>query len=307
LNLSAEFCGGLQLRGDGLYTTSEPVGVRAAEVEMAVNEKGDHVTLGSGAEGIVLRGHVTQTKEPVSVKIVRSSSRREILNEIRAMMTVTSPHLVRLLGAYRVGPHVHLVREFFDIGSLADLSRNLEGLTPPEMVANFMTQIASGLESLHATNIVHRDMKPSNMLIKTNGTVKVADFGVARSVDSRKASEGTTAYMSPERLGSEDCSFAADVWALGLTAFELVTGNTPHKQECITDLWEFHNGPLPRLAGDSPRGLQLLVERTLQRNPADRFSATQIKEIQHDQIATAEEVKIWLLRLCDSGVRPWTV
>jgi serine/threonine protein kinase len=181
------------------------VGVRSEDVELERDTDGQEVLLGAGAQGQVVRGRMVQTQEPVSVKVVRASvdspsTCKEIVNEIRAMMAVDSPNLVKLHGAYVAERGlIHIVREFFDIGSLNGFIRRMlkpRGMrtVPPEMIANFSVQIATGLGSLHSKNIVHRDVKPENVLINMKGEVKVADFGISRSVDTSKV-QGMQDYM----------------------------------------------------------------------------------------------------------------
>merc|ERR1719375_2364104 len=147
---------GLELTEDGLAADGEDFGLRSNDVEVTRDKDGEETILGRGAQGVVLLGRLRTTAEPVSVKVMRATATdrdacKEIVNEVRAMMAVTSPNLVRLHGAYVRGSAVHLVREFFDFGSLGDLRSRLgpAGVLPPA-IANVFAQIASGLAALHA-------------------------------------------------------------------------------------------------------------------------------------------------------------
>ena len=125
---------------------------------------------------------------------------------------------------------VHVVLELMDLGSLADMRKAMVSTDPPpeRVVANITLQVVTGLTALHAAHQLHRDIKPQNILINTEGWVKLADFGIAKELDSTAALAqtfvGTSTYMSPERATGQAYSYQADVWSVGLVVYELATG-----------------------------------------------------------------------------------
>lgn len=215
------------------------------------------------------------------------------------MMAVTSPNLVRLHGAYVTGSAVHLVREFLDFGSLADLCARLgpAGTLPPAYAANVFAQISAGLAALHAVDLAHLDMKPENILLNLRGEVKVGDFGIARSIMSATAGGcGTAAYAAPERLEGAAGGIKADVWALGIMAYEALTGDAPHKR-CATlaDVWDFAtSGPLLRLPAGAPDQLARFVELSVQRDAEARASAAELAALPFDPRATDKQLAMFL-------------
>lgn len=295
---------GLELREDGIAAAGIAKGIRSDDVEVPRDAAGEETVLGRGAQGVVKLGRLRATAELVSVKVMRATADdrdacKEIVNEVRAMMAVTSPNLVRLHGAYVRDSHVHLVREYFDFGSLADLRGRLgpAGVLPPAIAANVFAQIASGLTALHAVDIVHRDMKPGNVLINLRGEVKVGDFGIARSAQSTGAAGcGTAAYAAPERLDGGAGGREADVWALGMMAYEALTGDAPHRKcETLTAVWEFATrGSLPRLPAGAPAQLATFVELSVQRDPAARASAATLAALPFSPRATGPDLEMFL-------------
>ena len=134
----------------------------------------------------------------------------------------------------------YLVLEHVDGPTLAEeLSRR--GRYPPEEVARIGQQVCAGLAHAHAAGLVHRDVKPRNLLRAPDGTVKLADFGIARADDSTQITLagtvlGTAAYLAPEQARGEPVTPAADVYALGVVLYELLTGKPPHDAHSLPEL-----------------------------------------------------------------------
>ena len=175
----------------------------------------------------------------------------------------------------------YLAMEFLDGRQLADLIDEHPQL-PASWAAALGAQIAAGLAAAHAEGVTHRDLKPANVMLLPGGLVKVLDFGLGRMVDdtggSRLTSSGVTVgtarYMAPEQFHTSAVTPAADLYALGCVLFELLTGVPPFHSASPLELGQKHctetPPPLRTLRQDVPRDLELLIDRLLRKEPADR-------------------------------------
>lgn len=245
--------------------------------------------LGRGAGGIVARGVHRPTKTPLAVKIVRvedKAKRSQLINDLRTLLRMTeSCFLIKLYAAYvhKDTGCVHVALEYMDYGSLADVNQKIDRMPEP-ILALVMIQILEGLKTLHLNYIVHRDVKLGNILVNSQGSVKVTDFGISKKLGDQAVMcdtfVGTATHMSPERVMGEDYSFAADIWSLGLCAFELSSGQYPYGSiHSFPVLFDYLcNKPEPRLPqGRFSRPLCEFVERQLVRDPQRRFTAIQLQ------------------------------
>ena len=137
-------------------------------------------------------------------------------------------------------------------------------------------QACQGLAHAHAAGLVHRDVKPHNLLLRTDETLKVADFGIARAAEATALTQvgtvlGTAAYLAPEQAAGEKVTAAADVYSLGAVLYELLTGRPPYEPASLADLADRQEiRPVSELAPDVPRHVEDAVMRSLARNPAYR-------------------------------------
>jgi predicted Ser/Thr protein kinase len=171
-----------------------------------------------------------------------------------------------------------IVMEYVEGGSLEELLLG-EGAQPPDRVLEWLEQAAHALDAAHRHGVIHRDVKPGNLLLARDGTVRVADFGVASAagLDSLTATGtvlGTAGYLAPEQARGEPTTPAADRYALAVVAFELLTGQRPFESDSITAEATAHvNAPVPRISehADLPRALDPVFERALAKDPTERF------------------------------------
>merc|ERR1719229_1174913 len=144
-----------------------------------------------------------------------------------------SPFLIQLYTAYvhRDTGCVHVALEYMDYGSLADVKRKSQ-IIPETVLALMLMQILEGLKILHLSSVIHRDVKPENILVNSHGFVKVTDFGISKKLGEERefldTFVGTQIYMSPERVLGEGYSFPVDIWSLGLCVYELATGSSAY-------------------------------------------------------------------------------
>jgi mitogen-activated protein kinase kinase 1 len=179
----------------------------------------------------------------LAVKIVQmnvqAEIRKNIIGELRALHSTRCPYVVAYRGAFFGDGSVSIVLEYADGGSVGDVTRKLGYIEEPPL-REIARQTLLGLEYLHCEKkIVHRDVKPSNVLVNTDGSVKIGDFGVsshlANSVAKCDSWVGTVTYMSPERISGESYAFDSDVWSLGLSLLECATGRFPYPPEDATE------------------------------------------------------------------------
>ena len=222
--------------------------------------------LGRGGMGVVWRAHDALLGREVAVKEVvlpptlRQGERRSVegrvLREARAAARLNHPGAVTLFDVVQDEGHTFIVMELVEAPTLADLVRS-HGPLPPGRVAEIGMQLAGTLEAAHRAGIVHRDVKPANVMVPAEGPVKLADFGVAfLHGDPRLTATGVVlgspAYMAPEQASGEPSGPPADLWALGATMFFAVEGQPPFDKGALipTLAAVVNEGPQPpRRAG----------------------------------------------------------
>ena len=202
--------------------------------------------LGHGGMASVHLAHDSALDRTVAIKLVSEAfaaevdARRRLVREARFAARLSHPNVVRIYDVSDVDERPYLVLEHVDGPTLAEeLSRR--GRYPPEEVARIGQQVCAGLAHAHAAGLVHRDVKPRNLLRAPDGTVKIADFGIARADDSTQITLagtvlGTAAYLAPEQARGEPVTPAADVYALGVVLYELLTGKPPHDADSLPEL-----------------------------------------------------------------------
>jgi len=247
-------------------------------------ELGDH--LGAGACGVVCKGTVKATGMPLAIKTIKvddKGKREQLLNEIRGLVSAKDcPNLIQLYAGFvskKTGA-VHIALEFMDRGSLGDLKKRVLARggngVPSTVLANITQQTMLGLDHLHEKRILHRDLKPDNILHNAAGEVKLTDFGIAKDLDGTvemgRTFVGTVTYMSPERCLGQDYTLSSDIWSVGMVTYELATGQYP-----FTDVSNFSalfmqlcDQPEPRLNDSYDPDLADFVARCLTRDLAGR-------------------------------------
>jgi serine/threonine protein kinase len=191
--------------------------------------------IGRGGMALVFVARDHERDETVAVKLLADNLsvdpdlRERFRREAALAKRLSHPNIVRVLESGETDGRAYIVLEYVDGGSLADeLLRN--GPLPAERVAALGAQAAAGLAHAHACGLVHRDIKPLNLLLGSDGTLKISDFGVARTLDGTRLTQagwivGTAAYLAPEQARGEETTPAADVYALGVVLRELMNAD----------------------------------------------------------------------------------
>lgn len=250
--------------------------------------------IGSGSMGTVYQAKVIETGVKVALKFPHpsfassKSSVQRFMREANATIAIQSPHVVRTyaVAKLRRGMPV-LVMEYVQGVDLADYIDHSEGPIPLGKAVVIIDQIAAGLAAAHAAGVIHRDLKPGNVLVKnieSQPIAKVFDFGlsVILTEESRLtytgSAFGTPHYMAPEQIrDTKHVDERADIYALGVLAYELISGRWPFVGATAKDIWNdaLYSDPWPLRTRrpDTPEELCAIVTQAMARDPSQRFSS----------------------------------
>ncbi|VTT99467.1 serine threonine protein kinase : Serine/threonine protein kinase OS=Planctomyces maris DSM 8797 GN=PM8797T_15666 PE=4 SV=1: Pkinase: WD40: WD40 [Gemmataceae bacterium] len=239
--------------------------------------------LGQGGMGVVYEARDPALDRTVAVKLVKGpADPTRFLREARAAARIIHPNCVPIFDLGEQDGSPFLVMELVAGMSAADyVERN--GPLPPGVATAIVAAACRGIDAVHAAGLVHRDIKPSNLLISTGGTVKVADFGLARAVDGNAPTLtgdraiGTPHYMSPEQCYAEPADARSDVYSLGATYYVLLTNRYPFKGEHELQVMFAHcNDPVPdprAVVPGVPEECARIVRRAMAKKPAERYQS----------------------------------
>ena len=243
--------------------------------------------IASGGAAIVWRAYDRHLARSVAIKLLHPHHANDptvverFERESRSAAQLSHPNAVRIYDTGREDDLVYLVMEHVDGPSLRAVM-NEHGRMDPVVVAALGEQVASALGAAHSHGLVHRDVKPANILIASDGTVKVTDFGIAKALSGTDATlttpgtvVGTAAYVAPEQLEDRVVDARADISALGVVLHECLTGKPAFSGDTptATAAMRLSHDLLPprQLRADVPRGLDDVVSRAARRDPAGRF------------------------------------
>lgn len=268
--------------------SARPAEEPAAEPLEPGSMVGRYLTLsriGVGGMGIVYRAHDTELNRTVALKVLPPALSKypEYLKrfhtEAQAQARLNSPHVVTLheLMDHPVGKV--LVLEYVEGETLENRLRHYGPLSVPEAVRVF-EQAMRGVEHIHRAGVVHRDLKPSNIFITRDGEVKLMDFGIAQLMDKHDPSQngamvGTLLYISPEQINGRETDGRSDVYTLGISLFEAVTGRLPFERRTDYALMHAHvqeNPPSPKeFQRRLPRELEAVILKAIAKDPNRRY------------------------------------
>ena len=260
--------------------------------------------IAAGGTSTVYRGLDMRLDRPVALKVMdsRYAGDQQFLTrfqmEARTVARLKDPGLVAVYDQGLDARHPYLVMELIDGGTLRELLTE-RGPMPPHAVVAVLRPVLGGLAAAHRAGLVHRDVKPENILISDDGEVKIADFGLVRAVAAAKITStsvilGTAAYLSPEQVRDGDASPRSDVYAAGILVYELLTGRTPFSGDSALSVayqrLETDVPPPGSVITGVPAQFDELVECAAARDPADRYADA--LEMRTELDAIAEELNL---------------
>jgi serine/threonine-protein kinase len=258
--------------------------------------------LGAGGMASVYLARDEELGRPVAIKVLAdnlagdATFRARFVREARLAAGLAHPNVVTVFDADEEDGTPFIVMEHVEGETLAELVRR-RGSLPPREAVELTLQAAAGLAHAHAAGLVHRDVKPQNLLLRRDGTVKVADFGIARAAESSHLTElgtvlGTAAYLAPEQAAGQVVTAAADVYSLGAVLYQLLTGQPPYLFESLAELGRLHTegaiAPVRMLAPEASPELEAVVMRALARLP--EYRPPTAAELVGELAATAPEM-----------------
>lgn len=242
--------------------------------------------LGGGGMSRVVRGYDRALEREVAVKLLRDDhargleARQRFLREARRASRLAHPNVVKVFDAGVDDDQPWMVLELVEGPSLAEVVARRGPLPPGEAVA-LTSDVLAGLAAVHAAGLVHRDVKPANVLLTADGTAKLADFGIAKAADEAGLTAtgsvvGTPRYLAPEQVAGEPATPRTDVYAAGILLYELLAGAPPFVAGTPIAVAIAHQqAPVPPLAARRPDvdpAVVAVVERALSKAPEQRFA-----------------------------------
>ena len=255
--------------------------------------------LGQGGMGAVYKARDTELDRLVALKLIRRELAKnpEILRRFKQELIlarqVTHKNVIRIFDLGESDGTKFITMDFVEGQDLRHLLHE-QGKFPPEQAARMMLQICRALEAAHSEGVIHRDLKPHNIMLDKTGRVYVMDFGIARSaylpgMTQTGALIGTPEYMSPEQARGEKLTVQSDLFSLGVIFYELLTGQSPYPGDApLATLWKrLQERPKPPLEVDPaiPKPLNDIVMRALEIEPAERWASAR---------EMAQQLEIWL-------------
>jgi serine/threonine protein kinase len=237
--------------------------------------------IATGGMGDVWKGTDEDLDRTIAIKIMLTALLEErgfverFRSEARTMATINHPGVVRI---YDFGHDevAYLIMEYVEGEPLARTLSRVGRLTPPRAMS-LIAQAAEALEAAHEKGIVHRDVKPGNLLVRPNGTLVLTDFGIARSAAAAQLTAtgavlGTASYLSPEQASGLPATATSDVYSLGVVAYQCLSGHRPHDGGTPIEIAMKHiNGTAKPLPEDVPPAIRHVVERAMAKEPGKRW------------------------------------
>lgn len=255
--------------------------------------------LAEGATGLVFKAKTDEDNSDVAIKIYKKEliadqdSAKRFEREVEALSHIKHPNIVKIVSSGKTASgQAFIVMELIDGISIRTILET-EGVFEPQRAVKVMREICRALEALHDKNIVHRDLKPNNIILDSNNIAKVVDFGIAKMLNATGDTItqygsilGTPAYMSPEQCLGEKVDDRSDVYSVGCTLFEMLTGlkafESQTAMEALAKQIDDDRSHLekPLAASGAPADLRAIVLKCLQRQPDHRYK--NVAELSHD-------------------------
>jgi eukaryotic-like serine/threonine-protein kinase len=237
--------------------------------------------LGMGGWSIVYYGEHALLRMPVAIKMLKHDMAMEptfqskFKNEAHIIARMVHPNIVRVYDIEEMFKTSFIIMEYLEGMSLRSIMDRL-GPLDPQLAAHYIMQVLKGLSYAHSKGIVHQDIKPANIYVLPDNTVKILDFGLACPPGTEDFNlAGTVYYASPEQIDGSPVDIRTDMYATGIMAYEMVTGSRPYPEEDLAKLMDMHvevdiPDPIERVP-DLPSPLRKIIVRCCQRDPDSRY------------------------------------
>ena len=267
-----------------------PLSQRFEHYELVTGKDGKPVELGRGAMGVTYKAFDVDLHCPVTLKVISErylgdeSARLRFLREARAAARLRHSNVASVLHLGRTGNSYFYAMEFVEGETLEHLIRR-SGRVEVKLALEIATQVAAGLAAVHEQNLVHRDIKPGNIMVRLKDggsiTAKIIDLGLAKAVNEPSFQTaistpggfvGTPEFASPEQFAGVGVDIRSDLYSLGVTLWEMLTGSTPFRGTPGEVMYQHQHTPLPLEQLDTvPQPLVVLLEVLLEKDPGRRF------------------------------------
>jgi serine/threonine-protein kinase len=250
--------------------------------------------LGQGGMGVVYKAYDTKLKREVAIKFLspeislHEDDRERFMIEAQAAAALNHPNIATIYAIEEIHDELFIVMEYIDGPNLQKLLDDCsDSPLPIERASHYTVQIAAGLQAAHEKGIVHRDVKPANVMLTAKDQVKITDFGLAKMAQAGLAMKtgiaaGTAAYMAPEQVRGEEVDARADIWALGVVIYQMLSGTLPFKglyeAAFFYSILNEEPAPITTLNPAVPAPIAAVIEKALQKNLQRRFQS--MKELQ---------------------------
>jgi eukaryotic-like serine/threonine-protein kinase len=242
--------------------------------------------LGAGGMGVVYRATDLRLNRPVAIKflsaeLLDAAARARFQREAQTASALNHPHILTVHDVGELDGRQYLVTELVDGGTLDEWVARLEGRRDWRRIVELLAGVGDGLAAAHEAGILHRDVKPANVLVSKSGHAKLADFGLARPTDDGAGATshtvagvaiGTIAYMSPEQASGRRLDARSDVFSFGVLLYEMLEGSGPFPGRTDLEVMQSILHTAPRaMSDDLPEALRTIVEKALEKDPAERY------------------------------------
>lgn len=249
-----------------------------------------HELVGVGGMAYVYRAYDRMEDRWVAIKILKeeysndSEFLRRFRNESKAIAVLSHPNIVKIYDVSFGDQIQYIVMEYIDGITLKHYIEQ-EGALRWQETVHFISQILSALELAHDHGIIHRDIKPQNILLLRDGTIKVTDFGIARFLQNETQTMtdkaiGSVHYISPEQASGHKITNKADIYSTGIVLYEMITGRLPFVADTAVSvvIMQIQNAPVPprEINPDIPYGLEQITLKAMEKNPENRFSSASV-------------------------------
>ena len=272
--------------------TSQATAKKAAANRSGKETLGRYIiekTVGRGAMATVYLGRDPTINRKVAIKTIAlaeefsdadlASAKAQFIREAESAGRLNHPNIITIYDTGEDNNIAYLAMEYFG-GKALNYYTQMDNLLPPSLVIELMARAADALHYAHGQGVVHRDIKPANLMYdRASDEFKITDFGIARLTDTSRTKTGiilgTPSYMSPEQLVASAVTGASDLYSLGITMYQLLTGTTPFRSDSIPKLMDKivneRHAPVSSFRGDLPAQIDTLMDKILSKKPEDRF------------------------------------